>query len=366
MRPLNRRRQDWEAAARGAAGEPAERLRVGVVGCGYWGPNLIRNLNACPATRVVMVCDRDPGRLERARALAPWARAADEAEQVLADPEVEAVVIATPPATHGRIGALALSAGKHVLLEKPLATSVREAEELVKLADRRGLTLMVDHVFLFSPAVRAIKSLLDAGELGRLYYIDSVRINLGLIQRDVNVLWDLAPHDLSIVDHLLGRLPDSIAAVGACHASRGVEDVCHLTLDFGDDLLASVHVNWLSPVKVRHLIVGGSAKSVVYNDLNHPEQVKVYDRGITVAEDAEARRGVLVSYRTGDVWSPHLGQEEPLQNAVRHFADCVRTGATPLADGRSGLRVVRILEAAQRSVESQGTRVRLAAARLAA
>jgi predicted dehydrogenase len=336
-----------------------ERLGIAIVGCGYWGPNLIRNFSTCPATRVAAVCDSDCKQLERALALCPSAQGRENFKDVVTDAGVDAVVIATPPATHARLALAALEAGKHVLVEKPLATSEREADAMVCLAEARGLTLMVDHTFIYSPAIRKIKELIDSGELGRIYYIDSVRINLGLFQRDVNVLWDLAPHDLSIVDYLVGRAPESLAAFGACHASNDIEDVCYLNLDFGGSLLASFHVNWLSPVKVRHLIIGGSKKSLVYNDLNHSEQIKVYDRGITIAENVEARRGILISYRTGDIWSPHLEQEEPLQNVVRHFASCIHNKTTPQTDGQAGLRIVRILEAAQRSIKTQGARMTL-------
>ncbi len=337
--------------------EAARTLGVAVIGCGYWGPNLIRNFGACPATEVVALCDQRPETLARAATLCPAARPEADFRAVLADPAVEAVAVATPVTTHAPLAAAALRAGKHVLVEKPLALSAREAEELVRLAEREGRTLMVDHTFVYSPAVRKIKELLDAGELGEVYYVDSVRINLGIFQNDVNVLWDLAPHDLSIVEHLLGRFPAGVAATGASHTKSGLEDVAYLSLDFGGGLLASCHVNWLSPVKLRHLIVAGSKKSVVYNDLNHWEPVKVYDRGITVDESPEARRGVLVNYRTGDVWSPHVEPTEPLQNVVRHFADCVRTGRRPQTDGEAGLRVVRILEAAQRSIRAQGGRI---------
>jgi len=336
-----------------------EQVRVAVVGCGYWGTNLIRNLAASPLCEVVALCDQDRARLERGSGPCPRAELVRDFEAVVADPGVEAVVLATPVATHAPLVHAALEAGKHVLVEKPLATSVREAEELVRLARARGLTLMVDHTFLYSPAVRRVKELIDAGELGDIYYIDSVRINLGLFQSDVNVLWDLAPHDLSIVDFLLGRLPRSVAATGSCHTGGDLEDVAYLNLDFGGNLLASFHVNWLSPVKVRHLMIGGSNKGLVYNDLNHWEPIKVYDRGITVAESPEARRGVLISYRTGDVWSPNVEPTEPLQTVVRHFAECVRTGSRPLSDGEAGLRVVRILEAAQRSIKAQGGRITL-------
>jgi predicted dehydrogenase len=221
--------------------------------------------------------------------------------------------------------------------------------------------LMVDHTFVYSGPVRKIKDIVDSGDLGDIYYVDSVRINLGLLQHDVNVVWDLAPHDLSILDYLIGRLPRSLSAFGSCHvgSTTDIEDVAYMNLDFGEGFLASFHVNWLSPVKVRHFIIGGSRKSIVYNDLESAEKVKVYDRGLTISQDADAKRGVLVGYRTGDVWSPHVNGPEALQTMVRHFAECIREGKTPLTDGDAGLRVVRILEAAQRSIKAQGGRITL-------
>jgi predicted dehydrogenase len=335
------------------------RLGVAVIGCGYWGPNLIRNFATCPTTRVVALCDADPSRLAKSNTFCPEAKLVEDYGRILDDPEVEAVAVATPISTHSALAGAALKAGKHVLLEKPMTTSVREAEELVRLARLQQRTLMVDHTYLYSPPIQKIKQLIDAGELGDIYYLDSVRINLGLFQKDVNVLWDLAPHDLSIADFLLGRLPRSVAAMGSSHTGADHEDVAYLNLDFGGNLLASFHVNWLSPVKIRHLLIGGSKKGLVYNDLNAWEPIKVYDRGITVAEGAEARRGVLINYRTGDIWSPHIEQAEALQNVVRHFAECIRTGNRPLSDGEAGLRVVRILEAAQRSIKAQGGRITL-------
>jgi len=337
--------------------ESTRRLQVAIVGCGYWGPNLIRNFSSAPTTEVAMICDRDPQRLERVSGLCPQAERVEDFREALADPNIDAVAIATPVGTHALLASAALEAGKHVLIEKPLAASTREAEHLVALAAKLGLTLMVDHTFIYSPAIRKIKELVQSGELGEIYYVDSVRINLGLFQEDVNVIWDLAPHDLSIVDYILDREPRSLTAMGTCHAGRDIEDVAYLNLDYGDNLIASFHVNWLSPVKVRNMIVAGSKKSLVYNDLNFAEPIKVYDRGISVAETAEARHGVLISYRTGDIWSPHLEQQEPLQNVVRHFAHCIATKTTPLTDGVAGLRVVRILEAAQRSIKAQGGRL---------
>lgn len=336
-------------------------INVAVIGCGYWGPNLIRNFVACPTTRVTGICDQDAQRLNRCHALCPDASAVTDARYILDDPSTDAVAIATPVRTHAGLALAALDAGKHVLVEKPLAASVSEAEQLVERAERAGRILMVDHTFVYSPPVRKIKELLDAGELGDLYYIDSVRINLGLFQHDINVVWDLAPHDLSILDYLLRRLPRSLSAFGACHVDtcREIEDVAYLNLDMGGGLLASFHVNWLSPVKIRHFIVGGTRKSVVYNDLDVAERVKVYDRGVTVAQDGESRSGVLIGYRTGDVWIPHLDNTEPLQTMVRHFAECIITGRQPITDGASGLRVVRILDAAQRSIKAQGGRITL-------
>jgi predicted dehydrogenase len=332
---------------------------VAVVGCGYWGPNLIRNFTSCQTTELVAVCDQDQSRLAKVGTLNPHAQRLADYQDVLADPSIEAVCIATPVATHAPLAERALRAGKHVLIEKPMAMSVRDAEALVHLATEMRLTLMVDHTFVYSPAIHKIKSILSAGELGEIYYVDSVRINLGLFQNDVNVLWDLSPHDLSIVDHLLGTLPKSVSAMGTCHTGADVEDVAYLNLDFGNNLLATFHANWLSPVKIRHLIIGGSKKSLIYNDLNPIEPIKVYDRGITIGQNVEARRGALISYRTGDVWSPHIDQAEPLQNMVRHFSECVREGKKPITDGEAGLRVVRILEAAQRSIKAQGGRITL-------
>lgn len=334
-------------------------IPVAVVGCGYWGPNLIRNFSACPRTKLVAVCDQDPARLERMTRMYPSAAGVSSFEDLLKRDDVQAIAIATPVKTHAPFALAALEAGKHVLVEKPLASSVRDAELMVEAAAKRNLVLMVDHTFVFSPPVRKIKEYVESGELGELLYLDSVRINLGLFQHDVNVVWDLAPHDLSIVDYLLGRVPKSLSAVGATHANAELEDVAYLNLDFGDGLLASFHVNWLSPVKIRHFIVGGRKKSVVYNDLEQAEKIKVYDRGITVSEDPEARRGVLVGYRTGDMSAPNLPGGEPLQDMVRHFATCIEEKKTPVTDGHAGLRVVRVLEAAQRSIKAQGGRITL-------
>jgi predicted dehydrogenase len=336
-------------------------IRVAVVGCGYWGPNLIRNFSSCPLTKLVAICDQDPARLGRFTQQFPTVLGLTDFRELLARSDVDAIALATPIETHAPLGLQALAAGKHLLVEKPLAHSTQAAAEMVAAAQQHQRVLMVDHTFVYSSPVRKMRELIVSGDLGDIYFVDSVRINLGLFQHHVNVVWDLAPHDLSIMDYLLGRLPLSVSAFGGCHAdpNNRIEDVAYLNLDFGDGLLAAFHVNWLSPVKLRHFIVGGSQKSIVYNDLEPAEKIKVYDRGLTVADDPESRRGVLVDYRTGDVWSPHIEASEPLASVVRHFAECIASGDTPLTDGEAGLRVVRILEAAQRSIKSQGARIPL-------
>lgn len=334
--------------------------QIAVIGLGYWGPNLVRNFRAQPGCHLKTCCDVDGRRLDALHADYPAIELIDEPKEVLADPDIAGVVIATPVETHYALAKAALLAGKSVLIEKPLTADIAQAEELVALADELGLTLMVDHTFIYSPAVAKIKQLVDDGELGELLFIDSVRINLGLIQHDVNVVWDLAPHDLSIVDHLLGRMPRSVSAFGAAHAGREREDVAYLNLDFGGGLIANFHVNWLSPVKLRYTMLGGSRKSLVYNDLETTEKIKVYDRGVEVrGDDPDSLRQRLIDYRTGDVWSPHVSRDEPLARVAEQFIECLTRGVRPPTDGQAGLRIVRILDAAQRSLRGQGARIAL-------
>jgi predicted dehydrogenase len=333
-----------------------DRIKVGIVGCGYWGPNLIRNFSNCPQTEVVAVCDANPVRLEAIGRNFSHLTRLGSLDELLAL-HLDAVAIATPVSTHYPLAERCLNAGLHVLVEKPLTSSVPEARALIELAARNGRVLMVDHTYLFSNAVRRIKEIVDAGELGELYYVDSVRINLGLFQSDINVVWDLAPHDLSIVDHVLGREPRSISAWGCAHADPNMEDMAYVNVDYDDRLLANFHVNWLSPVKIRQMIFAGSRKSLIFNELNATEPIKIYNRGIELGEGPEDRRKIMVSYRSGDVWSPNIEPGEPLQAAVRHFAECIREEKLPLSDGTLGLRVVRLLEAATRSLRAQGGRV---------
>jgi predicted dehydrogenase len=331
-------------------------MKLGLIGYGYWGPNLLRNFAETPGVSVARCVDQRPERCELVRRRYPGVQVSSRAADIFEDAAITAVVIATPVSTHYPLAKQALEAGKHVLVEKPLTRTVAEAEELVELARKKGRVLMVDHVFVYSPPVVKMKEIVDSGRLGKLFFVDSVRINLGLFQHDVNVVWDLAPHDLSIVDYLLNRSPRSVSAFGSVHAGNELEDVAYLTLDFGDGLIASIHVNWLSPVKIRHMMVCGSEQSLLYNDLDASERVKVYNRGINVTSD-EARRQLLISYRSGDVWSPQISMEEPLSRMARHFAACVKDGQTPITDGQAGLRVVRILNAAQQSIKAQGGRI---------
>jgi predicted dehydrogenase len=336
-----------------------EKLRVGVIGAGYWGPNLVRNFTACPLTECVAICDADPARLEsigRTYRSAKLVKSVDE----LLEQSLSAIAIATPVSTHFSLASRCLEAGLHVLVEKPLAATSQEAESLVRLADRVGRVLMVDHTYLFNNAVRLIHKIVHSGELGELLYVDSVRINLGLFQRDVNVIWDLAPHDLAIIDHILGNGARSICAWGCGHVDPDIEDIAYVNVDYGSMLMANIHVNWLSPVKVRQMIFAGTRKSLIFNELNTAEPVKIYDRGIDVGEipeSAEKRRKLLVNYRSGDILSPQVESGEALQSLVSHFAQCILEQRPPTSDGRFGLRIVRLLESATRSIRAQGGRV---------
>lgn len=332
-------------------------LRLGVIGYGYWGPNVVRNFWRHPDCRVATICDRDPQALARARAQYPGVATTSDADAVLADPDLDAVAIATPVSTHYSLARAALEHGKHVFVEKPFTATAAEAADLVERAERRKLVVMVDHTFLFTGAVRKIRELVDGGVLGRLYYYDSTRVNLGLFQHDVNVIWDLAPHDFAIIDHLLGVEPEQVVATGQAHLN-GREDLAYITLYYPHGVIAHVNVNWLSPVKVRTTLLGGDRKMLVWNDLEPTEKVKVYDKGVEITSQ-QGLYELLVSYRSGDMWAPRLDETEALQLETRYFLDCVRHGEPPLNDGQAGWRVVRLLEAAQRSLRRRGEPVSL-------
>ncbi|MCW2283334.1 putative dehydrogenase [Rhodoblastus acidophilus] len=337
----------------------SSQLGVGVVGYGYWGPNLVRNFAGSTAARVVAVADRDPLRLAALTRNHPGVAATARYQDLLDDPAIDAIAVATPAHSHYDLALMALRAGKHVLVEKPLAPTADLARRLIDEADRRGLVLMVDHTFLYTPAVRKISELARKGEIGDVYYYDSTRVSLGLFQSDVSVIWDLAVHDLSIVDHLIDEPPVAVSATGCSHVEGAPENMAHITLFFDSPCVAQVNVNWLSPVKVRKTLIGGSKKMIVYDDMEPTEKIKVYDKGVTVDASPEIAQQLRIGYRAGDMWAPNLSTREALASEVEHFVDCVRNGATPLCDGVSGLRVVETLEAATRSMAGQGRPVML-------
>jgi predicted dehydrogenase len=332
-------------------------IRVGVIGYGYWGPNIVRNLHGLDSTRVEMIADKNPAALARARKAYPSVCTTPDAGEVLQSSNIDAVAIITPVWAHYELAKQALENGKHVFIEKPFTSNSRQAEALIELAARKNLTIMVDHTFLFTGAVRKIRELADSGILGDLYYYDSLRVNLGLFQHDVSVIWDLAPHDLSIMDHVIRATPEAIVATGERHLN-GVEDVAFMTLYFPRNVIAHINVNWLSPVKIRTTLIGGQKKMVVWNDLVSDEKVRVYDKGVQITS-GEGIRDLLVSYRTGDMWAPQIEQLEALRVELDYFADCVVNGKTPFNDGHAGLRVVRMLEAAEASIQRKGEFVRL-------
>ncbi len=340
----------------GAGPEP---VGIAVIGCGYWGPNLVRNFAEMPGARVVAVSDLQSARLGTIAARYPGVRTTTDHRELLRDPAVEAVAIATPVSTHYELARQALEAGKHVLVEKPMATSCDEADRLIELAERRGRVLMVDHTFVYTGSVQKIKELVSAGELGRLFYWDSTRVNLGLFQHDVSVLVDLAVHDLSIMDYVAGARPAAVSATGIAHVRGQPVNTAYLTCFFEGDLLAHFHVNWLAPVKVRRTLIGGDRRMIVYDDIEPSEKVKVYDKGITLGSGERGRFEMLVGYRAGDMWAPRLSLTEALRVEAEHFADCVREGRRPITDGWAGRRVVRILEAAALSLADRGRLIEL-------
>ncbi len=341
-------------------------IGLAVVGAGYWGPNLVRNAQATGDLRLEWLCDLD---VERAKAVLgrySTVRGTASYEEVLADPAVDAVAIATPATTHFDLVRAALEAGQHVLVEKPLTPSRDDGEKLVDLADSAGLVLMLDHTYCYTPSVRRIRELVRSGEIGDVQFVDSVRINLGLVQPDVDVLWDLAPHDLSILDFVLppGITPTTVAAHGSDPIGAGRACVAYLSVGLSNGALAHVHVNWLSPTKVRTMLVGGSRRTIVWDDLNPSQRVCVYDRGVDLTHpenlDRDARRQALISYRMGDILVPALPEHEALRAVMAEFAGSIAEGRAPLTDGRHGLRVLALLEAASRSLELSGAAVDVA------
>ena len=336
-----------------------ELIGVGVVGYGYWGPNLVRNFAHIEGAQVIAICDKDAARLAMSKRFHPSAVTTQEFQDLLKDSRIDAIAIATPVGTHYELALAALRAGKHVLVEKPLAQTSEQVRRLIEEAERRQLILMVDHTFLYTPAVQKIRELIGKEVLGDIYYYNGMRASLGLFQSDVNVIWDLAVHDISIIQHILNEEPVAVSATGATHVAGTPENMAHIALFFQSSCIAHISVNWLSPVKVRQTLIGGSRKMIVYDDLEATEKIKVYDKGITVDGTSENAHQLRIGYRAGDMWAPHLPAKEALQAEAEHFTACIRSGASPLSNGMSGLRVVEILEAASRSLAAQGNAVRL-------
>ena len=333
-------------------------IRLAQIGYGYCGPNLARNFHQLPGAEVTYLVDKNAAALERAHRLY-GCRTTDAPEPVFADPTVDAVVIATPARTHFTLAQDALQAGKHVFVEKPLAMDIAEARTLVDLGAAQGRVLRVGHVFEYNPAVHYIKQAMASGELGEVFYLYSRRVNLGRVQSDVNALWSIAPHDISIALFLLDRLPEAVTCQGASCLNGVVEDVIFLTLHFPGNVLCHVHVSWLDPSKVREMTVVGSRKMIVYDDIEPSEKVKVYDKGLRLGESPDARYQMLVGYRTGDMWAPKLDETEALRVEAEHFVDCIAKGKPPRTDGRAGVRVVELVEAATSSMRGRGETVHL-------
>jgi predicted dehydrogenase len=332
-------------------------VKFGVVGYGYWGPNVVRNLDHLEEAEVVAVCDKSAAARKKVARVYPDVRVTDNAAELMSSPEIDAIAVVTPVWTHYELAKAALQNGKHVFVEKPFTSNADQAQELIDLAARKNLKIMVDHTFLFTGAVTKIKQLLQEGALGKLYYYDSTRVNLGLFQHDVNVVWDLAPHDLSIIDYLLQRTPEAISATGQTHLNSH-EDIAFITLYFPDKVIAHINVNWLSPVKVRTTLIGGEKKMLVWNDLEADEKIKIYDKGVKVTS-REGLYDLLVHYRSGDMWAPQIEQVEALTRELAYFVACITKDEAPINNGEAGLRVVKMLEAANRSIGKRGELVYL-------
>lgn len=332
-------------------------MNFGVVGFGYWGPNVVRNLAALEGSQVLAIAEISASARKRAQKAYPGVRVTGEVSEVMTSPEIDAIAVITPVWTHYELAKCALENGKHVFVEKPFTSNVEQGEALIELAQRKNLRIMVDHTFLFTGAVKKISQLLEEGALGKLYYYDSTRVNLGLFQHDINVLWDLAPHDLSIMDHIIKSSPEAVVATGQKHLNSH-EDVAYMTLYFPDKVIAHINVNWLSPVKVRTTLIGGEKRMLVWNDLEADEKVKVYDRGVNIT-NREGVYELLVNYRSGDMWSPQLEQSEALRHELNYFVDCISGNRDPFNDGCAGLRVVKMLQAATESLSKRGALVYL-------
>lgn len=332
-------------------------LRIGVIGFGYWGPNIVRNFNAVQGAKVCDICDMDPKARRSAKEQYPGIEVVADSDKIVSSTDIDVVAVTTPVFAHFELTKKSLKNGKHVFVEKPFTSTTDQAEELIELAQKKRLQIMVDHTFLFTGAVRKIKEIIDDGTLGQLYYYDSIRVNLGLFQHDVNVIWDLAPHDLSIMDYLIKSQPLALSATGFDHLNRGLENTAYLTVYF-DTMIAHFTLNWLSPVKIRQTLIGGQKKMLAWDDLQSDEKVKIYDRGIDVKSKDEVRK-LLVNYRSGDMWAPRIDHTEALRIEVEYFLNCINTDEVPVNDGYAGLRIVKLLEATDKSLKNSNKIVEL-------
>jgi len=332
-------------------------LNVGVIGYGYWGPNVVRNFNSTEGARVVAICDKDPEGLKRAARMNPGISTVSSDDEILKSPDIDVVAVVTSVSTHYPLARRALENGKHIFVEKPFTASAAEAESLIEIAAKRNLKIMVDHTFLFTGAVRKIKELISGGSLGNIFYYDSTRVNLGLFQHDVNVVWDLAPHDFAIMNYLIDERPEYISAYGRSHYNH-LEDIAYITLHFNSNIVAHFSVNWISPVKIRNVLIGGEKKMLVWDDISEDEKIKVYDKGVDI-NSKQGMYDIMFHYRTGDVLAPHINRTEALKLECEHFIQCILNDKSPVSDGAAGLEVVRMLEACAKSIHDNGRMVKV-------
>ena len=333
-------------------------INIGIIGYGYWGPNIARNFYACKGANLKSICDLNKSRLSLAKSHYPSIKVFSDPKELIRSKDIDAVAVVTPVFTHYEIGKYVLENNKHLFMEKPFTFNVAQSEELISLASKKNLILMVDHTFLFTGAVRKMREIIDSKELGNVLFYDSVRVNLGLFQHDINVIWDLAPHDISIMTYLVNKEPEAVSAIGTKHFGREFEDVAYVTIHFANNLIAHFHVNWLSPVKVRKTLISGDKKMLVWDDLPSDEKVRVYDRGVEI-KNANGVYKLLVSYRSGDIWVPNIENIEALKLEVDYFTECIEKGQKPFNDGEAGLQVVKILEAADISLKNEGKKIKL-------
>lgn len=331
-------------------------INLGVIGYGYWGPNVARNFNSCDGTKLVSICDLSEKRLKLAKATFPFVKVTSDYTDLIKSDDIQAIAIVTPVFSHFELARAALEQGKHIFVEKPFTSNARQAEELINLAQKKKLKVMVDHTFLFTGAVRKMREIIDSGELGSLFFYDSTRVNLGLFQHDINVVWDLAPHDFSIMNYLIDKDPAAISSHGAEHFGTGIEDVAYIATHFDNGFIGHFHCNWLSPVKIRKTLVSGDKKMLVWDDLESDEKIKVYDRGVEF-KNTDGIHKLLVSYRSGDMYAPKVENTEALRLEAEYFAECIQQNMNPLNDGEAGLKVVKMLEATDKSLKNGGARI---------